>query len=144
MIDGVIVTSLKRIINDKGDIYHALKSSENSFTAFGEAYFSTVHKSDVKGWKKHREMTLNIVVPVGCIDFVIYDDRVESPTFKQFQKLSLSQDNYSRLTVPPKVWMGFKGQSSGMNLLLNLASIEHDPMESETIELDEIDYDWGA
>jgi len=143
MIDGVIVTPLKKILHDKGDIYHALKSTELSFVGFGEAYFSTVYENDVKGWKKHTRMTLNIIVPVGEIEFVLYDDRVASPTESSFQKIFLSQSNYCRLTIPPNVWVGFKGCSSGINLLLNIASIEHDEKESVSVVLDEIKYNWS-
>ena len=49
-IEGLSFTPIKKIHHEKGDIYHALKSTEDSFTEFGEAYFTTVHKGDIKGW----------------------------------------------------------------------------------------------
>lgn len=140
MIAGVILTPLKRIANEKGDIYHAMKCSEESFSSFGEAYFSTVHMGDVKGWKKHTKMILNLVVPVGSIKFVAYDDRPDSATYKVFYEVILSKDNYCRLTVPPNVWLSFQGIGENLNLLLNLASIEHDPNESESCFISDIKY----
>ena len=103
-MDGVILTSLKQIHNQKGDVFHAMKKSDNGFDGFGEAYFSTINKNDIKGWKKHTEMTLNLVVPVGEIEFVIFDDVVND-----FLNVRLSQNNYHRLTVRPNLWMAFKG-----------------------------------
>lgn len=140
MISGVVVTPLKRIANEKGDIYHAMKCSEDSFSSFGEAYFSSIHLGDVKGWKKHTQMILNLVVPVGSIKFVMYDDRPESITYKAFYEVILSKDNYCRLTVPPHVWLSFQGVGDSLNLLLNLASIEHDPNESENCHISDIKY----
>lgn len=142
LIEGVILTPLKQIIHPKGDIYHAMKKSDEGFKSFGEAYFSTVYKDDIKGWKKHTKMVLNLIVPIGAIEFVIYDDRMGSSTRGKFYRVLLSQKNYQRLTIPSGVWVAFKGISSDINMLLNLASIEHDPSESININFDEINYEW--
>lgn len=135
-MDGVIVTHLKQISHPKGDVYHAMKKSDDGFAGFGEAYFSTIKQNQIKGWKKHTVMTLNLVVPLGAIEFVIYDEKT-----KEFFNIVLSKENYQRLTVPPGLWMGFRGQGSE-NMLLNLASIEHDPNEAVNKSIDEICYEW--
>jgi len=143
LIEGVILTPLKQIIHPKGDIYHGMKKSDIGFESFGEAYFSTVIKDEVKGWKKHRKMVLNLIVPSGEVEFIIFDDRKESKTYNQFFSICLSQKNYQRLTVPAGVWMAFKGIGNSTNMLLNLASIEHDPSEALTKDLPEITYIWN-
>jgi len=103
-MDKVILTPLKQIIHPKGDIYHGMKKSDVGYDGFGEAYFSTINKEDIKGWKKHTLMTLNLVVPVGAIEFVVYDEEGKS-----FFTQTLSQENYQRLTVKPNAWMAFRG-----------------------------------
>jgi dTDP-4-dehydrorhamnose 3,5-epimerase len=135
-MDGVILTPLKQIYHPKGDIFHAMKKSDIGFDGFGEAYFSTINQNDIKGWKKHTKMTLNIIVPVGNIEFVVYDEKT-----KEFFSTKLSHNNYQRLTVKSGLWMAFKGLDK-YNMLLNLASIEHDPNEAVNIELNEINYKW--
>jgi dTDP-4-dehydrorhamnose 3,5-epimerase len=135
-MDGVILTQLKQIHNPKGDISHGMKKSDEGYDGFGEAYFSTIHKDDIKGWKKHTKMTLNLVVPVGAIEFVVYDEDT-----KEFFSVILSQDNYQRLTVKAGLWMAFQGIEDS-NMLLNLASIEHDPEEAVNIDLKKIKYEW--
>lgn len=142
MIKGVSVTPLKIIHYHQGDIYHAMKSSEDSFKKFGEAYFSTVRKDCIKGWRKHHEMILNLVVPVGSIRFVIFDDREGSETRGRFFDITLSKDNYCRLTVAPGLWMAFQGIGDTVNLLLNIASIEHNSEEVTKASLEEIKYEW--
>ncbi len=141
-MEGVSLSPLKIIENSKGDIYHALKQGDESFVSFGEAYFTNVNFSEVKGWKKHTEMTLNIIVPIGEIKFVIFDDRENSPTKGQFTSHNLSLGNYQRLTIQPGLWMAFQGISENQNMLLNIASIEHDRLEATNLELDKIPYDW--
>lgn len=135
-MDGVILTPLKQIYHPKGDIFHAMKKSDIGFDGFGEAYFSTINQNDIKGWKKHTKMTLNIVVPVGNIEFVVYDEKT-----KEFFSTKLSHNNYQRLTLKAGLWMAFKGLDK-YNMLLNLASIEHDPNETINIGIEEIKYEW--
>ena len=87
MMEGVAVHPLKHIVVPKGDIYHALKSTDEGYAGFGEAYFSQIEQGAAKGWKRHNRMTLNLVVPVGAVKFVIYDDREGSPTRGQFEEI---------------------------------------------------------
>lgn len=129
-MDGVILSPLKIISNEKGNIMHALKKSEKEFSAFGEAYFSFVNHKETKGWKKHQRMTLNLVVPMGEVQFFVFDDREESATKNCFFTCTLSQENYMRLTLSPGLWFAFKGIGESENLLMNIANIEHDPTES--------------
>lgn len=134
-MEGIILSPLKIIPGELGNVLHALKSNEPEFTSFGEAYFSTVKRGAVKGWKKHSRMVLNLVVPIGKIRFVIFDDRAQSATFKEYFSITLSAaENYQRLTVSPGLWMAFEGIAE-TNLLLNIASIQHDPTESQNIPL---------
>jgi len=135
-MDGVKLTPLKKIHNLKGDIFHAMKKSDVGFDGFGEAYFSTINQDDIKGWKKHTQMTLNIVVPVGEIEFVVYNEDIN-----KFFSIKLSQNNYQRLTVEAGLWVAFKGHHR-QNMLLNLASIEHSPSEAFNIDLNKIEYNW--
>lgn len=143
-IEGVMLTSLKIIPGDTGDVLHAMKRTDASFYGFGEVYFSTVNKGQVKAWKRHREMTLNLVVPCGEIKFVLYDDRTESSTCGNYFDVVLSRGNYQRLTVPPMIWTGFMGIGDGLNMLLNIASIPHDPQEADRLDVHNtrIQYDW--
>ncbi|MBT7555515.1 dTDP-4-dehydrorhamnose 3,5-epimerase [Candidatus Woesearchaeota archaeon] len=133
-MDGVTLTPLKQITHPKGDVFHAMKASDESFFGFGEAYFSTINKSDIKGWKKHTEMTLNLVVVTGEVELVVYDGT-------DFFSAKLSKDNYQRLTIEPGLWVAFRGLSDE-NMLLNIASIEHDPSESENVDLGDFNFKW--
>jgi dTDP-4-dehydrorhamnose 3,5-epimerase len=134
-IEGVLVTPLKIIENEKGAVLHGLKKSGEGYSGFGEAYFSKINFNEAKGWKKHREMTLNIIVPMGRIKFVLHDDRAGSKTFGNFSSIELSRDNYKRLTIPNNIWVAFIGLNSDINLLLNIASIEHNDTEVDNLPL---------
>ncbi len=140
-MNELIITPLDIIKVNKGDVMHAMKSHDPGFSGFGEAYFSVVSYNAIKAWKRHHEMTLNLVVPVGKIRFVLFDDRKASNT--QFQEVIISKDNYCRLTVPPMVWIGFQGLSDNRSMLLNIADIEHNPHEVDKKNIDQIEFNWS-
>ena len=141
MIKDVLITKLDVIDAPGGNVMHGMKETSMGYSGFGEAYFSQVNESAIKAWKRHKNMILNLVVPVGKIKFVLFDDRDESNI--RFQEIIISRDNYCRLTVPPMVWMGFQGLSSEKSMLLNITNIEHDPGEVDRLEIDKINYNWS-
>ena len=141
MIKDVLITKLDVIDAPGGNVMHGMKETSIGYSGFGEAYFSQVDKGIIKAWKRHKNMTLNLIVPVGKIKFVLFDDRDESNV--RFQEIIISRDNYCRLTVPPMVWMGFQGLSSEKSMLLNITNIEHDPGEVDRLEIDKINYNWS-
>jgi len=143
IIEGVLITPTKIIEVDDGDVLHAVKQGDVGYIGFGEAYFSTIKPDTIKAWKRHREMVLNLLVPVGEIKFVLYDDRPRSLTQNIFQEITLSRNNYQRLTIPPMVWMGFQGRGKKTAMLLNIANIRHDPDEMDRKLITEIKYDWS-
>lgn len=136
LIDGMVLAPLRRISIPSGDVLHALKSSEAAFHGFGEAYFTTVGFGEIKGWKRHQRMISNLIVPVGMVKLKFFDDRPSSRTNGKWLELTLGTSNYQRVTVPPGLWFGFQGADPGLNLMLNLASIEHDPTETDSLPLD--------
>jgi len=141
MINGVLITPLKIISVKGGDVLHAMKSSDDGFVGFGEAYFSVIDYGVIKAWKRHKKMQVNFIVPKGKIRFVLYNDQ-DGHEFKNYQEVILSLNNYSRLTIPPMIWFGFQGLAEESSMLLNLASLEHKIKEVDSKPIDEIKYNW--
>lgn len=136
-VNEIVITPLRRITVKGGDVLHAMKKSDLGFSGFGESYFSQVEHGIVKAWKRHLQMTLNLIVPIGKVRFVFMDNE------ESFREEILGDGNYARLTVPPGLWFGFQGVSENTALVLNIANIEHSPNEVEHNELNNINYNWG-
>ena len=144
-IDGVRVTPLRRIPDERGAVFHMLRCDAEHFEGFGEMYFSMVHPGAIKAWHLHREMTLNYAVPVGMIKMVLFDDRDGSPTRGVVQELFVGELDYCLVTVPPFVWNGFKGIGTTSALVANCATVPHSA--DEIVRADpftpDIPYDWA-
>jgi len=139
VIRDLVKTELKIVSAMGGNVMHALKHSDSSFKNFGEAYFSKIKFGYIKAWKRHRKMTLNLIVPFGKIKVVFFDDRSGESVMDE---VILSQENYYRLTVPPMIWFGFQGLHKQESIMLNIADIEHDPSEVEREDLEFVNYKW--
>ena len=82
-------------------------------------------------------MTLNLVVPHGKVKFVFYSKKENI-----FKIIEIGEKHYSRLTVPPKLWFGFKGISKYESIILNLTNIAHDPKEILRCKKNKIRFNW--
>lgn len=144
-IEGVKVFPLRRIPDERGTILHVMSSKDPWFESFGEIYCSTVYPGVVKGWHKHREMTLNYACLYGRVKCVVYDDRPGSSTKGSIMEIYLGPDAYSLLVVPPEVWNGFKGMSDPFAMIANCCTHPHDPSRSSRLDpySSSIPYDWA-
>lgn len=132
MTAALLLTPLRRIPTPKGEVRHGVRASDAGFAGFGEAYFTEVSPGETKGWKRHSRMTMNLIVVAGTVRFIIYDGCQE---VVEHVLSAEGRAPYARLTVPPGWWMAFQGLGSAHNLLMNLASHEHDPAEAENRDL---------
>ena len=107
MIDGVVLTPLRQILDERGKVMHMMKATDPNFAEFGEIYFSRVFPGAVKAWHIHDRMTINYAVPHGKIKLVLFDEREGSPTYGEINEIFLGEDNYQLVTMPPFVWNGF-------------------------------------
>lgn len=145
-IEGVKVISLKKIPDERGTIYHMLRSSDAHFDKFGEIYFSKIYQGAIKGWHIHTEITLNYCVVYGMVKLVLYDGRKDSPTKGNIQELYIGEDNYCLVIIPKGVANGHKGITP-IALLANCSDVSHDQLaQGEMIRIDpnhnDIPYNW--
>ena len=144
-IDGVVVTPLRRIPDERGTIFHMLKRTDPHFVQFGEIYFSSVYQGVVKGWHLNQKMVLNYACILGRVKLVLFDDREGSPTRGALMEIFLGPDSYSLVTIPTHVWNGFKGMAPE-SLIANCATEPHDMSQSVRMDpfANPIPYDWAV
>ena len=132
-IDGLLLTPLKQIRDERGAVFHFLRSDSSNFRNFGESYFSIT--------KIHQ----NFCVPLGAIKFVVFDGRENSPTKGVVQEIILdNQANYYLLSMPSGLWYSFKCISLESSIISNIIDLPHVPEESRLLPLntDQIPYVW--
>lgn len=143
-IDGVELIPLKKIPDERGAIFHMLKTTDPHFKKFGEVYFSLAYPGVIKGWHEHTEQTQNYAVISGMIKLVMYDNRPQSKTYKNLMEVFVGELNYQLVIIPPGVVNGYKTIGTKDAIVANCSDLphkanemlRHDPFENE------IPYDW--
>ena len=144
MIDGVKITKLKIISDERGSVMHMMRTDSVVYKSFGEIYFSTIFKDSVKAWHLHKNSTLNYVCVKGKVKLVLYDDRDNSKTKGKCQELTLSPKNYFMVSIPPNIWNGFKGEDTPDSIIANCLDLPHDEKEMVRLNPDDkkFNYKW--
>lgn len=144
MIDGLKVSPLMEFKDNKGSVKKMISKDHPDFTQFGEIYFSITNPGIIKGWKYHHEIIQLMTVVSGQVKLIVYDDRKDSPTYKNIQEIIFGEDEYQLITMPPKIWYSFKCLSQTPAIIANCINQPHDPNESITADLDSdlIPYRW--
>ena len=122
--------------NENGIILKILNSKQSNLKFYKDAYFSFVKFNKIKGWKKHKRMTMTLMVPVGKVKFVFFIK-------DKFKSIIISENKFLKIIVPPNIWFAFKGISKGKNVVFNLANLKHNDKEILRKEINEIKYNWG-
>lgn len=138
MIEGLIVTELKKFSNEKGSIYHGIRKSDQGYSGFEEIYFSFIKTDAIKAWKMHKKMTLNLVVPIGEVRFNFIE--LSDNEVKNRFEITIGKSNYSRITVPPSIIFGFKGISKDINIVTNISNLTHDDEECITFNAESFQF----
>lgn len=144
MIEGVVITPLRQIPDERGKVMHMLRRDDPEFEQFGEIYFSMVYPQAIKAWHLHSAAILNYAVVAGMIKLVLYDQRPHSSTRGQIQVIFAGEQNYVRVKIPHGIYTGFQGIGTGTAIVANCATLPHDPHESTRLDpfSKEIPYDW--
>ena len=129
MLKKIKEIKLKKIPLKKGYVLKGINKKDNFFFGFGEIYFSFVKKNQIKGWKKHNKMKMNLIVPIGTVEFRFYSEKEN-----EYRNIIIGEKNYKRLFVPSGIWFAFKGHEK-RNLIINLSNIIHSQNESSREKL---------
>ena len=122
---------------------YARYNHKDFFVALGykgeiiKEYFSKIKPGKIKAWKYHLKMILNLVVPHGKVKFVFYSQKD-----RNFRVIEIGGKKYLRLTVPPKIWFGFKGISRHESIILSVTNIKRNPKEILRWKKNKISFDW--
>lgn len=150
VIEGVEQIPLRRIPDSRGRIVHFMRKTDEAFQDFDvqEVYFSWVYSGAIKAWHRHTEMTLNYAVLVGDIKLVLFDSRIDSPSYGELEEIYLGEHSpHGIIRVPPMIWNGFMAVGNANALVANVTDVVHRPDEIQRMTLyefqrDHYEYDW--
>ncbi len=146
MIEGVKVKKLRVIPDERGMLMEMVRCDDEDFIKFGQVYMTTAYPGVVKGWHYHRKQYDNMVVVMGMMKIVLYDNRKDSPTFGEVNEFFAGAHNPVRITIPPNVCHGFKCISTEEALVINTVTEPYDYDNPDEFRYEphgnDIPYEW--
>lgn len=146
MINGVKTKKLKVIPDERGRLMEMLRSDDDLFIRFGQAYITTAYPLAVKAWHYHKKQIDNFVVVKGMMKVVLYDSRKDSPTHGEVNEFFMGEHNPILLQIPANVYHGFKCISEGEAIVINLPTEAYNYGSPDEYRIPpdtkEIPYDW--
>ena len=105
VIDGVRTSAPVVHADHRGRVFEIF-AGEDDFWAepVVYCYAFTVRRDQTKGWGLHREKDDRYTLISGELTTVLYDARIESPTHRLVQTVTLSEQGTRRLLIPRGVW----------------------------------------
>jgi dTDP-4-dehydrorhamnose 3,5-epimerase len=147
LIDGVVVKPLRVIPDERGFLMEMLRSDDEVFEKFGQAYITACYPGVVKGWHYHKKQTDHFVCVKGMAKVVLFDGREDSPTYRQVQEFFIGERNPVLLKIPRMVMHGFKAVGTEMAMIINFPTELYNYKEPDEYRIPwdskDIPYDWS-
>ncbi|MCP4634466.1 MAG: dTDP-4-dehydrorhamnose 3,5-epimerase [candidate division Zixibacteria bacterium] len=147
LIKDVAFKKLNVIPDERGRLMEMLRSDDDIFQSFGQAYMTTAYPGAVKAWHYHKLQDDNFVVLSGMMKVVLYDGRNDSPTKGKINEFFMGVHNPSILKIPKGVMHGFKCISDVEAMVINFPTVLYNYKQPDEYRLpahtDEIPYDWS-
>ena len=106
----------------------------------------TVRPGKVKGWVKHLKQDDRMCVIFGAAQFVLYDDRPDSPTYGLLNELYFTEHNRSLFVIPAGVYHAVKNIGYVDAVMLNMPNNTYNHADPDKYRLplqnDVIPYKW--
>lgn len=146
MIDGVIIKELRVIPDERGHLMEMIRSDDEVFEKFGQAYVTTTYPGVVKAWHMHRKQNDNVVCVRGMIKLGLYDGREYSPTRGEVMELFLGEHKPLLVHIPREVYHGWKCVGEEEAYVVNVPTELYDYRDPDEYRLpwdtEQIPYDW--
>lgn len=146
MIEGVRIKKLKVIPDERGRLMEILRSDDNLFFQFGQAYITTTYPGVVKAWHMHKKQTDNVACIQGMIKLALYDPRENSSTSEQVNQFYIGVHNPLLVQIPKGIYHGWMCVSEQEAIIMNLPTEVYNYDQPDEHRLDphdnDIPYDW--
>lgn len=146
MIEGLIVRSLTVNADERGSLTELLRSDDELFRRFGQAYASLNYPGVVRAWHWHEKQWDYWVTVQGMVKAVCFDRRADSTTAGQIVETFMGEHRPVQLVIPPGVAHGYKTIGTMASILINFPTEVYDRSSPDEFRLPfdtpEIPYDW--
>lgn len=150
LIDGVVLHPLLTHEDHRGDLTELYSDVHRvSDEPIVYIYQASIRPGMTKAWLVHQHQEDRICAVAGFMRWALYDDRADSPTYRQLDIFTISERNRAILRIPRGVWHGVQniGQDEAIFVNTPTAPYNHEnpdklrlPLKNDLIPFDFSDF----
>jgi len=126
-IEGLIIHYTKPIEDERGELVEIYRPSwDISPDPMVFAYAVTTRPNVIRGWGFHKLQDDRIFVNRGVVLWAFFDNRENSPTYKNFVKVTVSERNRALIIIPKGVYHAVKNIGTEEAQFINFPTKPYD------------------
>lgn len=147
-IEGVRFCRLVSHVDHRGSLTEAV-NFDNDFwdEPIVYSYCITIRPGRVKGWGMHRKQADRYFLAAGHVRIVLYDGRVQSPSYRALSEFQMTEESRGLLLIPPGVWHGAQNWGERDAVVVNFPTRPFDREDPDKYRIDirsgAIPFDWA-
>ncbi len=135
-IDGVRFRPVRPVPHEDGTLAEIARASWPEVDLpIVQVHVTTTLPGRVRAWGLHRLSTDRLFVVAGLVSIVVYDGRLDSPTYGAFNEFRTSERNPGLLVIPPCLYHGWKNIGVSEAFVINMPSAEYDHENPDALDL---------
>ncbi len=124
-IDGVQFKEIKNVAKESGYLTEIFRSDWGFDNKIEQVFQVAMFPGSISGWHVHKNTTDRLFVNSGLIKIVLYDGRIESPTFGLINEFRLGTIRAGIVIVPKGVWHAVQNLDESTSLIINMVDYSY-------------------
>lgn len=141
-IAGVSCIEIKPVLTEYGHLTEVFRTEWLAdCPTIDQVFVSTMHPGQISAWHAHGRTTDRLFAVTGQFRVVLYDARIDSPTYGLLSEYKIGAQRPMLIVIPPKVWHGVQNYGSDIAVLLNAVdyAYKYDDPDHWRVPLDSSD-----
>ena len=135
-IEGVRFRATRPVPHEDGTVAEVARMKWDELDRpIVQVHVTTTYPGRIRAWGLHQASTDRLLVVRGLVSIVVYDGRVDSPSFGRCNEFRLSERNPGLLVIPPNLYHGWKNIGVDEAFILNMPSDQYEHGGPDALDL---------
>lgn len=136
-IDGVVFRPTRPVPHEDGFVSEVARVSWHVFAErpVTQVHVTTTFADRIRAWGLHQISTDRLFVARGLVKIVLFDGRVDSPSYGCLNEFVVSERNPGLLIVPPNLYHGWKNIGTTEAIIINMPTEMYNYENPDALDL---------
>ena len=135
-IEGLAFRPVRPVPHEDGTVTEIARASWPEIDQpIVQVHVTSTQPGRIRAWGLHERSTDRLSVVSGLVSIVVYDGRLDSPTFGALNEFKVSERNPGLLVVAPGLYHGWKNIGTAEAFIVNMPTSQYDYDGPDALDL---------